>query len=155
MFELGYLHSYRLFWFKVVLIQVYSVSRWLKERRIFTPNQNACLVRAQTTPEVDNCKIFVQFHCLSSYQNNLYQNDSTLSCWEYVLFKIVKVYMTEFMKTWLQWVSTGPMLSVSLVPRLWPSPPRTMGDCLHLPLSSAIIMIIILSRGLIQLARAN
>ena len=28
-----------------------------------------------------------------------------------------------------------------------------MGDCLHLPLSSAIIMIIILSRGLIQLAR--
>ena len=35
------------------------------------------------------------------------------------------------------------------------SPPRTMGDCLHLPLSSAIIMIIILSRGLIQLVRAN
>ena len=63
--------------------------------------------------------------------------------------------VTGFMKTWLQWVSKGPMLSASLVPRLWPSPPRTMGDCLHLPLSSAIVMIIILSRGLIQLARAN
>ena len=36
------------------------------------------------------------------------------------------------MKTWL-WVSKGPMLSASLVPRLWPFPPRTMGDCLHLP----------------------
>ena len=34
-----------------------------------------------------------------------------------------------------------------------PRPPRTMGDCLRLPLSSAIIMIIILSGGLIQLAR--
>ena len=34
-----------------------------------------------------------------------------------------------------------------------PHPPRTMGDCLRLPLSSAIIMIIILSGGLIQLAR--
>ena len=30
-----------------------------------------------------------------------------------------------------------------------------MGDCLSLPLSSAIIMIIIVSIGLIQLARAN
>ena len=30
-----------------------------------------------------------------------------------------------------------------------------MGDCLCLPLSSAIIMIIILSRGLTQLAKAN
>ena len=39
--------------------------------------------------------------------------------------------------------------------RLWPSPPRTIDDCLHLPLSSALIMIIILSRGLIQLARAR
>ena len=52
-------------------------------------------------------------------------------------------------------MSTGPMLSASLVPRVSPSPLRTMGDCLRLPLSSAIIMIIILSRGLIQLARAN
>ena len=59
-------------------------------------------------------------------------------------------YLSGFMKTWLQWVSKGRMLSVSLVPRLWPSLPRTMGDCLHLPLSSAIIIIIILSRGLIQ-----
>ena len=55
------------------------------------------------------------------------------------------------MKTWLHWVPTGPMLRVSLVPRLWPSPPRTRGDCLCLPLGSAIIMIIILNRGLIQL----
>ena len=59
------------------------------------------------------------------------------------------------MKTRLQWVSKGYMLSLSLVPRLWPFPPRTMGDCKRLSLSSAIIMIIILSRGLIQLARAN
>ena len=59
------------------------------------------------------------------------------------------------MKTWLQWVSKGPVLSVPLVPRLWPSPPRTMGDYLRVPMSSAIIMIIILSRGLMQLARAN
>ena len=42
-----------------------------------------------------------------------------------------------------------------LVPRLWPSPPRTLGVCLRLSLSSAIIMIMILSRGLIQLARAK
>ena len=63
-------------------------------------------------------------------------------------------FLTEFMTTWLQWVSTDPMLSASSVARLWPSPPRTMGDCLRLPLSSAIIMIIIFSRGLIQLARA-
>ena len=32
---------------------------------------------------------------------------------------------------------------------------RTMGDWLRLPLSSAIIMIIILSRGLVYLARAK
>ena len=36
-----------------------------------------------------------------------------------------------------------------------PSPPRTLGNCLRLPLSSAIIMIIIVSRGLIELARAK
>ena len=42
-------------------------------------------------------------------------------------------YLSGFMKTWLQRVSKGPTLSVSLVPRLWPSPPKTMGDCLHLP----------------------
>ena len=55
----------------------------------------------------------------------------------------------------LKWVSKAPMLRASLIPRLWPSPPRTMGDRLHLPLSTAIIMIIILSRGLIQLAWVN
>ena len=60
------------------------------------------------------------------------------------------IYIYMYTLFQLQWVSKGPMLSVSLVPRLWPSPPRTMGDCLHLPLSSAIIMIIIFSRGLIQ-----
>ena len=65
------------------------------------------------------------------------------------------VCLTGFMKTCFQWVSKGPMLSVSLVPRLGTFPPRTMGDCLHLPLSSAIFMIIILSRGLVQLARAK
>ena len=36
-----------------------------------------------------------------------------------------------------------------------PSPPRTLGDCLRRPLTSAIIIIIILSRALIQLARAK
>ena len=49
----------------------------------------------------------------------------------------VREYLPGFMKTWLEGVSKGPMLSVSLVPRLWPSPHRTMGDCLHLPLNSA------------------
>ena len=38
-------------------------------------------------------------------------------------------YVTEFMKTWLLWVSTGriptgPMLTVSLVSRLWLDPPH-------------------------------
>ena len=47
---------------------------------------------------------------------------------------IKRTYVSDWiMKAWLQWVSTGPMLSVSLVPRLWSSPPRTMGDCLCLP----------------------
>ena len=42
---------------------------WLKEQRIF--NQNVFLVHAQTLLEVN--KIFVQFHRLSSYnQNDLY-----------------------------------------------------------------------------------
>ena len=35
------------------------------------------------------------------------------------------------------------------------SPPRTLGGCLRIPLSSAIIMIIIVSRGLIELVRAK
>ena len=39
------------------------------------------------------------------------------------------------------------MTSMS-VPRISPSPPRTLGNCLRLPLSSTIIMIIIASRGL-------
>ena len=42
-----------------------------------------------------------------------------------------------------------------LVPRLWPSPTRTVGESLRLSLSSAIILIIIVSRGLIELARAK
>ena len=65
------------------------------------------------------------------------------------------IYLTELMSTWLQWVSTGPQLSMPLVPRLSPSPPRTLTNCLRLPLSSAMIMIIIISRGLIQLARVK
>ena len=28
------------------------------------------------------------------------------------------IYLTGFMKTWLQWVSKGPRLSASLVPKL-------------------------------------
>ena len=44
---------------------------WLKERRAFT--QNVFLVHAKTLPEVK--EIFVQFHCLSSYQNDLFRND--------------------------------------------------------------------------------
>ena len=52
-------------------------------------------------------------------------------------------------------MSTGPQLSMSLVPRISPSPPRTLGNCLHLSLCSAIIMIIVVSRSLIQLARAK
>ena len=37
---------------------------WLKERRILT--KNIFLIHVQTILEVN--KIFVQFHCLSSYQ---------------------------------------------------------------------------------------
>ena len=48
------------------------VSRtWLKERRIFT--QNVFLVQVQTLLEVN--KISVQFHCLSSSQNDFYRKD--------------------------------------------------------------------------------
>ena len=36
-----------------------------------------------------------------------------------------------------------------------PPPPRALGNCLRLPLSSAIIKIIIFSRGLIELAWAK
>ena len=43
----------------------------------------------------------------------------------------------------------------TLVPRLSPSPPRTLGNCLCLPLNSAVIMIIIVSRSQIQMARAK
>ena len=82
-------------------------------------------------------------HLAHMFINNLKQNGFEYKC------------LTEFMKTWPQWVSTGPMPSASLEQRLWPSPPRTMGDCLRLPQSSAVIMIIILSRGLIQLVKAN
>ena len=35
------------------------------------------------------------------------------------------------------------------------SPPRTLGGCLCIPLSSVIIMIIIVSRALIELVRAK
>ena len=61
-------------------------------------------------------------------------------------FVIEHIYLSGFMKTWLQCGSKG----------------RSYAKCVlgtktltHLPLSSAIIMIIIHSRGLIQLARAN
>ena len=47
------------------------------------------------------------------------------------------------------------MLSMSFLPRFWPFSPKTLGDCLCLSLSFAIIMIIILSRVLIQLARTR
>ena len=62
-------------WYKVVSIQVYSfelsiVSRtWRKELGIFTPKfflvyVHAILVRLEVT------EIFVQYQCLSSYQND-------------------------------------------------------------------------------------
>ena len=67
------LYGYRSFRYKFFSRVVNIVSRrpWLKERRIFT--QNVFLVHAQTILEVN--EIFVQFHCLSSYRNNLYQNN--------------------------------------------------------------------------------
>ena len=73
----GHEMGYGLFRYKVVSIQVYSGEEekvpltWLKERRAFT--QNVFLVHAKTLPEVK--EIFVQFHCLSSYQNDLFRND--------------------------------------------------------------------------------
>ena len=59
---------------------------------------------------------------------------------------LVSVYRSEPYRSYAKCVLGTKTLTLS---------PRTMGDCLHLPLSSAIIMIIILSRGLIQLARAS
>ena len=41
---------------------------WLKEQRVFT--QIIFLFKVQTILEMN--KIFVQFHCLSLYQNDLY-----------------------------------------------------------------------------------
>ena len=52
-------------------VNSFTSVKWLKERRIF--NQNVFLVHVQTLLEVN--KIFVQFHRLSSYQNDLYWND--------------------------------------------------------------------------------
>ena len=52
-------------------VNSFTSFKWLKEQRIF--NQNVFLVHAQTLLEVN--KIFVQFHRLSSYQNDLYWND--------------------------------------------------------------------------------
>ena len=57
---------------QVNFIKVYLVLRtWLKQRRIFT--QNVFLVQLQTSPEV--IKIFVQFHCLSSYRNDRFPSE--------------------------------------------------------------------------------
>ena len=47
------------------------------------------------------------------------------------------------------------MLCMLLVPRLWPSPTRNLDESLRLPHSSAIIIIIIVSRGLIELVWAK
>ena len=44
---------------------------WLKEQRVFT--QIIFLFHAQTVLEMN--KIFVQFHCLSLYQNDFYWNN--------------------------------------------------------------------------------
>ena len=107
---------------------------------------NGCRTNA-TLKCMIQCRFFLSFHLTEPYPS-----DSMI----FYMYIYIYLYLSGFMNTWLQWVSKCPMLSAFfLVPRLWPSPPRTMGDCLHLPLSSAIIMIIILSRVLIQLARAN
>ena len=47
------------------------------------------------------------------------------------------------------------MLCMLLAPRLWPSPTRTLDETLRLPLSSVIVIIIIDSRGLIELVWAK
>ena len=44
---------------------------WFKEQRVFT--RIIFLFHVQTILEMNN--IFVQFHCLSLYQNNLYWNN--------------------------------------------------------------------------------
>ena len=49
-------------------VNSFTSFNWLKEQRIF--NQSVFLVHGQTLLEVN--KIFVQFHRLSSYQNDLY-----------------------------------------------------------------------------------
>ena len=70
-----------------------------------------------------------------------------ISDWIYENMALVSVYRLEPYRSYAKCVLGIKTLT-------WPSPQRTMGDCPHLPLSSAIIMIIILIRGLIQLARA-
>ena len=65
-------NSYRLFRYKRCFDTSFfsrgvNCSTWLKEQIIFT--QNVFLVHVQTRLKVN--KIFVQFHCLCMYQNNL------------------------------------------------------------------------------------
>ena len=71
-----------------------------------------------------------------------------MSDWIYVNMASVSVYRS-YAKYVLEWYQD---FDTHTPP---PPPPRTIGDCLCLPLSSANIMIIILSRGLIQLAGAK
>ena len=74
------------------------------------------------------------------WNKNIY---TTVSDWIYVNMASVSVFRSSAIR-------------MCLVSRLSPSPPRTMGNCLHLPLSSAIsTIIIIVRRSLIQLARAQ
>ena len=57
-------HGYRSFRYKLVSIKIYSVDLWIVSRTW----QNVFLVYAQAFLEVT--EIFVQFHCLSLYQND-------------------------------------------------------------------------------------
>ena len=108
---------------------------------------NGCRTNATLKCMIQHGRFFLSFQLTEPHPS-----DSMI----FYIYIYIYIYLTGFMNIWLQWVSKCPMLIASfLIPRLWPSPPRTMGDCLHVPLSSASIMIIILSRVLIQLARAN
>ena len=71
-----------------------------------------------------------------------------ISDWNYENMALVSVYRSDPNRSYAKCV-------VGIKTLTWPSPPRKMDGCPRLPLSSAIIMIIILSNGLIQLAREN
>ena len=69
------------------------------------------------------------------------------------LFQVFDIWLNLWIHSFSECLQVGALqvlwkCVLGIKTLTWPSPPRTMNDCPRLPLSSAIIMIIILSRGL-------